>query len=87
MEYLNGGSLTDMISVCKMTEPQIAAVCKEVQFENSLSFNFNFFFQMIKALIFIHNLRRIHRDIKSDNILLGMNGDVKLGAGTSSNFL
>lgn len=62
MEYLNGGSLTDVISVCKMTEPQIAAVCKEI----------------VKALIYIHSLKRIHRDIKSDNILLGKNGEVKL---------
>jgi serine/threonine protein kinase len=38
--------------------------------------------QILKALVFIHNLKRIHRDIKSDNILLGMNGDVKLGTTT-----
>ncbi len=63
MEYLNGGSLAEIVSVCRMTEPQIAAVCKEV----------------LKALKFIHSLNRIHRDIKSDNILLGMNGEVKLG--------
>jgi len=62
MEYLNGGSLTDLISVCRMTEPQIACVCKEI----------------IKALIYIHNMMRIHRDIKSDNILLSTEGDVKL---------
>lgn len=30
MEYLQGGSLTELISICQMTEPQIAAVCKEV---------------------------------------------------------
>lgn len=62
MEYLQGGSLTEIISVCQMTEPQIAAVCKEV----------------LLALSFVHSLHRIHRDIKSDNILLSTNGDVKL---------
>lgn len=62
MEYLQGGSLTEVISICQMTEPQIAAVCKEV----------------LLALSFVHSLHRIHRDIKSDNILLSTNGDVKL---------
>jgi hypothetical protein len=62
MEYLNGGSLAEVVSICKMSEPQIAAVCKEI----------------LKALKYIHSLRRIHRDIKSDNILLGSNGVVKL---------
>jgi len=62
LEYLNGGSLAEVVSICRMTEPQIAAVCKEV----------------LKALKFIHSLKRIHRDIKSDNILLGTSGQVKL---------
>lgn len=35
--------------------------------------------KIVKALIYIHSLKRIHRDIKSDNILLGKNGEVKLG--------
>jgi len=62
MEYLNGGSLTDLISVCRMSEPQIAAVCRDI----------------VKALIYVHSMKRIHRDIKSDNILLNMFGEVKL---------
>lgn len=62
MEFMDGGSLTEVISVCRMTEPQIACVCNEV----------------LKALTYIHSLFRIHRDIKSDNILLSMRGDVKL---------
>lgn len=62
LEYLSGGSLAEVVSICRMTEPQIAAVCKEV----------------IKALKFIHSLNRIHRDIKSDNILLAKDGQVKL---------
>lgn len=39
-----------------------------------------FFFKkkVLNALKFVHSLNRVHRDIKSDNLLLTTNGDVKL---------
>lgn len=46
----------------KMTEEQIAAIIKET----------------LKAVIFIHKIHIIHRDIKSDNLLLSSDGQIKL---------
>uniref|UniRef100_UPI00398F3682 serine/threonine-protein kinase PAK 4-like n=1 Tax=Pristiophorus japonicus TaxID=55135 RepID=UPI00398F3682 len=62
MELLQGGALTDIISQTRMDEEQIATVCLSI----------------LKALAYLHSHGVIHRDIKSDSILLTLDGRVKL---------
>ncbi|KAL2304491.1 hypothetical protein Nmel_013243 [Mimus melanotis] len=62
MEYVDGGTLTSVLIRVFMEERMIAAISREC----------------LKALDFLHSKNVIHRDVKSDNILLGMDGSVKL---------
>ena len=64
LEYCNAGSVQDIISITEKTlnEPQIAAVC----------------FAVLKGLEYLHDTRKIHRDIKAGNILLNHKGNAKL---------
>jgi hypothetical protein len=65
MEFMGGGCLTDILEafdVVRLSERNVAFVARET----------------LRALAYIHSLHRIHRDIKSDNILLGNDGAIKL---------
>lgn len=58
------GSLSDLMAICDVVldETQIAAVMK----------------QCLHGLSYLHKNKKIHRDIKSGNILLTHNGECKL---------
>jgi len=64
MEFMDGGCLTDVLEYQSvlLTENHIAYICE----------------QALLGLAYIHTLDRIHRDIKSDNILLNRSGSVKI---------
>lgn len=61
MEYMNGGQLTQIVERTVLDEGQMAAVTKEC----------------LEALQFLHNKNIIHRDVKSDNVLVGFDGSGK----------
>ncbi|KAJ4302872.1 Protein kinase [Kalmusia sp. IMI 367209] len=63
MEFMEGGALTDVIdNNPSISEDQIATICLET----------------CKGLEDLHNKNIIHRDIKSDNVLLDGRGNVKI---------
>ncbi|KAH9837838.1 Pkinase-domain-containing protein [Rhodofomes roseus] len=62
MEYMEGGALTDIIENNTLEEDQIASISLET----------------CKGLGHLHSQSIIHRDIKSDNVLLDAQGHVKI---------
>jgi p21-activated kinase 1 len=64
MEYVEGSSLKDVILANWMAEGEIATVSRE----------------MAQGLQHLHTLGIIHRDVKSDNVLLSLTGNIKLSS-------
>ncbi|XP_058680397.1 serine/threonine-protein kinase PAK 3-like [Ammospiza caudacuta] len=62
MEYMDGGTLSDIINETYVSEGQIATISREC----------------LQGLDFLHLNNVIHRDLKSCNILLKTDGSVKL---------
>ncbi|GAA5884685.1 hypothetical protein JCM3774_003568 [Rhodotorula dairenensis] len=62
MEFMEGGALTDIIDSNTLTEEQISCISNET----------------CKGLQHLHTQSIIHRDIKSDNVLLDARGHVKI---------
>ncbi|KAK7029777.1 Non-specific serine/threonine protein kinase [Favolaschia claudopus] len=62
MEYMEGGALTDIIENNTLEEDQISSIS----------------FETCKGLGHLHSQSIIHRDIKSDNVLLDALGRVKI---------
>ena len=65
IEFCAGGALDGIMSDLEkpLTEPQIRYVCRE----------------MCEVLDFLHDQGVIHRDLKAGNVLLTLEGGVKIG--------
>ncbi|XP_053859950.1 serine/threonine-protein kinase PAK 3-like [Vidua macroura] len=62
MEYMDGGTLSNVISETHLSEDEMAAISREC----------------LQGLDFLHSNHVIHRYVKSSNILLRTDGSVKL---------
>lgn len=90
MEYMEGGALTDVIDNNTIEEDQISTICFEVGSLGRFGgFNEGHLLttneqQTCKGLEHLHRQNIIHRDIKSDNVLLDARGHVKISELPSS---
>ncbi|KAG7320706.1 hypothetical protein KOW79_015121 [Hemibagrus wyckioides] len=64
IEFCPGGAVDAiMLELDRgLTEKQIQVICK----------------QMLEALVYLHSMKIIHRDLKAGNVLLMLDGDIKL---------
>lgn len=76
MEFIDGGSIFELLKPGPITDENVISYIME---------------EILNALNYLHNQGKIHRDLKSQNILVSKHGDIKLtdfGVSTqlSSNF-
>lgn len=64
MEYCAAGSIGDLIRICEreLREEEIASILQAI----------------LKGLEYLHNNKKIHRDVKAGNLLLDQKGNAKL---------
>eukprot|EP00754_Rhynchopus_humris_P024074 Rhum_TRINITY_DN14861_c9_g1::Rhum_TRINITY_DN14861_c9_g1_i1::g.124341::m.124341 len=68
MEYLGGGNVAELVRFlhtqrqCRLSEEQVALILREV----------------LQALMYLHKIGHMHRDVKAANILLSIDGNVKV---------
>lgn len=62
MEFCSGGSCSDLMRPGLITEDYISIIIRE----------------LLMGLDYLHSDKKLHRDIKAANVLLGANGQVKL---------
>lgn len=62
MEFLEGATLMQAVSIHRFSEIQIAYLAR----------------YMLKAILFLHENQIAHRDLKSSNVMLTLNGAVKI---------
>ena len=63
MEYCAGGSVIDLIKAAGLQDEEFIATVIEGN---------------LRGLEYLHGNKKIHRDVKAGNILMDMNGNVKL---------
>jgi hypothetical protein len=62
MEWCDGGSLYHLLRDTALDEPQISFISREI----------------LSGLAYMHSRNLVHRDIKSDNVLLNLSGSIKI---------
>jgi len=62
MEFLEGGTLDQAVKAYNFEDKQIAYVAKEV----------------LKGLKFLHSENLVHRDLKSQNVMMSIKGEIKM---------